>query len=79
MNWTYFTGFLTPRYRAELAGRISAWIDPPEQAWDEEPLADYRWSIEDNSCGKTLDYGYAEDLDGAKVAAEAAAKKLELA
>ena len=80
MNWQWCASFMRMRWRAELKGdHISAWVDPPEQCWDEEPVGDHRWSIEDGSCGKTLDYGYADDLESAKRDAQKCAERAGLA
>ncbi|QBI99870.1 hypothetical protein SEA_THREERNGTARJAY_75 [Mycobacterium phage ThreeRngTarjay] len=69
MTWEWFTGFVGPgRWRAELLGdRRNAWIIPPDVAGDS------RWSVEDNTCGRVLAWGYEETLDAAMAAAAAAA------
>ncbi|AFA45073.1 hypothetical protein I5H99_gp064 [Mycobacterium phage WillSterrel] len=74
LTWEWFTGFVGPgRWRAELPGdRRNAWINPSDVA------GDFRWSVEDNTCGRVLAWGYEETLDAAMAAAAAAAAEYRL-
>lgn len=69
LAWECDTGsFLHGRWRARLnRDRWNAWIELPDE------VGDYRWSIEDNTCGRVLAYGYTETFELAKQAAEYAA------
>ncbi|AID58972.1 hypothetical protein PBI_GAIA_156 [Mycobacterium phage Gaia] len=75
MNWELFTGFVGgSKHCARLNGdRRNAWAAPIEGAENA-----YRWTVEDNVCGKVLDFGYADDLETAKREAEESAERMGL-
>lgn len=65
-------------YRRELHDRFMAYVDYDLDWEQEEPLF-YNWSVQDGSCGRTLESDYVEGavgLAGAQRLADEAAARL---